>query len=241
MLDIINALLDYWVHTHWTIALLMSSVVNIIVFVITAAILDTSITKLIKQRGIGQYIDTRPFKPQQKMIEIKNGIIACIIFAVSSLLSRILYTELWPSSLWSLGLQITLFVLFYESYSYFIHRLLHTRALLKIHGVHHWSARNSPWTAYSVHPVEALLIAISAPIFMLLLPLSLGVALVFHISGMILTIFLHANYTFGNNNPALKKLTQYPLSHATHHGIGRVNFGFINSFWDKLLQTKAKA
>jgi lathosterol oxidase len=120
----------------------------------------------------------------------------------------------------------------------FVHRLLHMGPFAKVHGVHHRSVRVTPWSAYSVHPVEAIFIGMSAPIFMSMFSLSLGVALVLHISGMMFTILIHLNYQLPTKNTLLKKITDYPAYHLKHHITGKSNFGFVNSFWDRCFKTQ---
>ncbi|MCX4026254.1 sterol desaturase family protein [Endozoicomonas sp. SM1973] len=234
----INQLLQFWIETDWYFALLMSIMVNIVVFVSTAAILDYAIAGLISKYKVGGYIDDRPLKLNQKKMEIKNGVVACVIFGVGSLITRELFNQVWPISFVSLLIQLAAFMVFYESYSYFIHRLLHTKPFLKIHGVHHKSVRVTPWSAYSVHPVEAIFIAMSAPIFMSVFPLSLGVALILHIFGMMFTILIHSNYNLIINNTILGKISDSPQYHSVHHLLGNVNFGFVNSFWDRCFKTR---
>lgn len=236
----INTILQYWIDSPWYIAFLMSTVVNISVFVLTASILDNAINRLIMNWKKGSYIDDRPLKPGQKRTEIRNGIIACVIFSIGSLFTRALFSNIWPISISSLIIQIVAFTLFYESYSYFVHRLLHSRWLIKVHSVHHRSVRVTPWSAYSVHGVEAAFIGVSAPLFMLIFPFSLGVALVLHIFGMMFTILLHSNYRMNFGDFVSSHLSGHSNYHSCHHTQGNVNFGFVNSFWDVLLKTVSK-
>ncbi|TQV87168.1 sterol desaturase family protein [Aliikangiella coralliicola] len=236
----INWLFQFWIEADWSIALVMSVAVNIAVFVSTAFILDVGIGKLVTKYQWGSYIDERELKSEQKKMEFKFGITACIIFAACSLITRELFDLVWPSSFLSLISQIIIFVLFYETYSYFVHRLLHTKPFLKVHGVHHRSVRVTPWSAYSVHPVEALFIGMSAPVFMSLFSLSLGVALVLHVLGMMFTILLHSNFRLSMSNSILNQVGNYPAYHSSHHILGKVNFGFVNSFWDRCFKTRAK-
>lgn len=229
----INGLLNFWVDTAWYIALAMSALVNLLVFFTAAYSVDKLSLWFSKELKCGAYIDTRPLKANQKQREMKYGAISCLIFAVGSLFTRELYSDLWPNTVFNFVWQVLVFSVYYETYSYFVHRVLHTKHFSKYHAVHHWSVRVTPWSAYSVHPVEATLIAISAPIFMAIFPLSLGVAFVLHIMGMVFTITLHSNYQFANG-----RFSGYMLYHQFHHSRGSVNFGFVNKYWDTLLKTK---
>ena len=237
-MELINTLLQFWINTQWYWALSLSIAVNIAVYITTAKLLDVVITKLVESYGIGSFINKKPLRSLQKKIEIKNGIVACIIFGLGSLLTRKLFVEVWPSSFGVLLTQILVFIIFYESYSYFVHRLLHTKFFRKVHAVHHWSVRVTPWSAYSVHPLEAAFIGMSAPIFMLLFPMSLGVTLILHVFGMMFTILLHANYHASLSSFISKRIADYAVYHASHHQIADANFGFINSFWDRLFNTR---
>ncbi len=231
----VNELLRYWVEAPWYIALSMSLMVNVSVFVVTAHVLDTLIARLVATGKYGSYIDERQLKPGQKKFEISYGVAACAMFALLSLLTRVLFDHYWPTTLRQLAIQLGLFVVFYETYSYFVHRLLHTGWFIKFHSVHHRSVRVTPWTAYSVHPVEAAFIGMSAPIFMFLFSMSLGLTLLLHIFGMMFTIVLHSNFRLEGQ---LDKLVRYPAYHASHHLMGKVNFGFIHSFWDDRFKTR---
>lgn len=217
----------------------MSIASNIVIYTFTATILSALIKIAVEKKAIGSYINNRNLKPNQVRREIKNGLIACIVLATCSLFTRGLFKGIWPESLNTLLLQIVSFVIFYETYSYFVHRLLHTKLLAKFHSVHHSSVRVTPWSAYSVHPIEAAMIGLSAPLFMCLLPLSLGVALILHISGMMFTILLHSNYHLSKTK-IFKIIFHYPEYHSSHHTSGNANFGFINRFWDYLLKTNQR-
>lgn len=87
-IDLLNLLLHYWISAPWYIALAMAVITNITVYTITAAVLDFVIRKMTVEGGPGQYIDNRKLKTGQVLNEYKNGVIACFIFALTSLLTR---------------------------------------------------------------------------------------------------------------------------------------------------------
>lgn len=237
LFNVINFLFDFWIEADWYLALLISVAVNTAVFLITSALLEALINYMVRKNSFFAYIDDRDLRPEQRKTEIKNGVLACTIFSIGSLLSRELFTGIWPHSLSSLFYQIASFVIFYETYSYFVHRLLHLPLFTRVHGVHHQSIRTTPWTAYSVHPIEATFIGMSAPIFMVLFPLSLGVALVLHVMGMMFTIFLHSNFTLKTRNSTINNFSFYPNYHSSHHLSGNINFGFVAPLWDRFFRT----
>lgn len=234
---IIDELLRYWLSAHWTIALAIACFSNTVAYLVSAYTLE-KLSHLLLDRQAAQWLDNRATRAAQRRHEIRYGIVACGIFAVLSLFTREVYSTVWPGSLTALVLQVAAFIIFYETYSYFIHRLLHTRQLIRIHAVHHRSTRTTPWSAYSVHPIEAGFIGISAPLFMLLVPMSIGVAFILHFSGMFFTIFIHSNLALRETNAATRLANTLPRQHALHHQVGNKNFGFVNSVWDGLFNTK---
>jgi len=178
------------------------------------------------------------FKKGQKISEIKNGFVACAILALVSLFARKLFVGIVPESINQLLIEVLVFTVFYETYSYFVHRILHTKRFRKPHSVHHYSVRTTPWSAYSVHPIEALLIGMSAPIFMLMFPVHLGVIFAFHILGVIFTLLIHSNLQLNERIIFSQLFNRYTNYHSAHHSLGNVNFGFVHSFWDSCFKTE---
>jgi sterol desaturase/sphingolipid hydroxylase (fatty acid hydroxylase superfamily) len=229
---------EFWIQTKFYIAFVMSLVTNLAIYFVAAYLINYLTQKITQDNRLGKYIDNRPFKKGQKLNEVKNGIFACGIFSLVSLLARELFVGIIPLSITQLLIEVIVFTVFYETYSYFVHRLLHTKKFRKPHSVHHYSVRITPWSAYSVHPIEALLIGMSAPLFMLIFPVHLGVIFAFHILGVVFTLLIHSNLKLHGSNIFSQLFNRYTECHAAHHSIGTVNFGFINSFWDFCFKTK---
>lgn len=235
----LDGLFQFWIDAHWFVALAVSSIVNVSIYVITAFTLSVLIRHLVR-KGKGGFLDHRPLKNSQLKWEVSFGIVSCLILAVGSLATRELFHKVWPETLLDLVLQTVCFIIYYETYSYFVHLLLHRKPFKKYHAVHHRSVRVTPWSAYSVHPVEAAFIGFSAPLFMLIFPLSLGIALVLHIFGMMFTILLHSNFRIESRSALARWINGYPDYHSKHHIFGVFNFGFVGSAWDRIFQTKHK-
>ncbi len=237
-IDVTN-IFKYWITADWYIALLMSFIINSTIYALTASSFSFITEKLSSANLVGAYIDTRKLKDAQIKKEIFYGVFACFIFSITSLLIRSLSNNIWPETALNFAVQLIVFPLFYESYSYFVHRLLHIRLFRKIHSIHHSSVRVTPWSAYSVHPIEALFIGVSAPLFMFLFPMSLSVVLTLHIFGMVFTILLHSNFAINESLVLSSKINNYTNGHVLHHQKSLVNFGFVNSFWDKVFKTNS--
>lgn len=214
-------------------------VVNTLVYFVTAFVLSGFIEGMVKSK-IGEFIDNRALKNGQSKREMLFGISSCFIFALGSLATRELFADIWPENVIDFAVQSLCFVIYYETYSYIVHVLLHRKPFKRYHAVHHQSVRVTPWSAYSVHPIEALFIGFSAPLFMLILPLSLGVALAFHVFGMAFTIAIHSNFRFRSGHLLLKWLNGYAEYHSKHHVHGTVNYGFTVSIWDNVFRTRLK-
>ena len=238
ILEHLMLMFEFWIQTNWYIAFVMSLVTNLIVYFVASYLITYLTQKITQHNRIGKYIDDRPFKKGQKLSEIKNGTLACSMFSLVSLLARELFVGIIPLSFTQLLIEVIAFTLFYETYSYFVHRLLHTKQFRKPHSVHHYSVRITPWSAYSVHPIEAFLIGMSAPVFMLIFPVHLSVIFAFHILGVVFTLLIHSNLKLNGSNIFCQLFNRYTECHAAHHSVGNVNFGFINSFWDLCFKTK---
>ena len=235
----VTNIFNYWISADWYIALLMSFIINSTIYVLTASTFSIITRKLSSANLIGTYIDTRKLREGQVKKEMSYGVFACFIFSLTSLLTRSLFNNIWPETVLNFAVQLIVFSLFYESYSYFVHRLLHIRLFSKAHSVHHSSMKVTPWSAYSVHPIEALFIGASAPLFMFLFPMSLSVILALHIFGMVFTMLLHSNFMVNNSLMFSSTINNYTTGHVLHHQKGVVNFGFVNSFWDKVFKTNS--
>ena len=234
-------LFEFWIQTSIYIAFLMSLISNLVIYFVLALSIEAISKKVTKNNVFAQFIDDRPFKKGQKAQEIKHGVIACIVFSVVSLIARVLFEGVLPGSIIQMCIEVLVFTIFYETYSYFVHRLLHTKLLRKAHAVHHKSIRVSPWSAFSVHPIEAFFISMSAPLFMLLFNVHLSIIFAFHILGVLFTMILHSNLQLKRSILFSRVFNSYTHHHSTHHLVGNVNFGFVNQFWDKLLKTNNKS
>lgn len=238
MLESLIFMFELWIQTDWYIALAMSLATNLAIYLVAGYTINTLTEIITKDNWLGEYIDTRPFKRGQQVTEIKHGVTACIVLAFVSLFARKLFVGIIPLSVTELIIEIVTFTIFYETYSYFVHRLLHLKLFIKVHAVHHQSVRTTPWSAYSVHPIEAVLIGMSAPLFMLIFPVHLGIIFVFHMFGVVFTLIIHSNLKLNGSNILCKLFNRYTQYHGAHHSLGIVNFGFVNSFFDWCFKTK---
>jgi len=238
LVETVLLMFEFWIQTHWYIAFAMSLATNLGIYIVAASSIEFLTNQITKRGSFGRFVDNRPFKKGQRTNEMKNGVLACVTFALVSLLARSLFVGIVPESISQLLMEVLVFTVFYETYSYFVHRILHTQRFRAFHSVHHYSVRTTPWGAYSVHPIEALLIGMSAPLFMSVFSVHLSVIFGFHILGVIFTMVIHSNLEFNERFILFRLLNRYIKYHSAHHSIGNVNFGFVNSFWDSCFGTK---
>lgn len=234
MWDLLDFLVRYWIGAPLPIAWAMAAAANVAIYGLGAFCMARFSDRLIA-KGIAQRYDAAPTPAEQIGRELRWGISTCLILACTSLLTRELYAAVWPASIGAWLLQVFTFVIYYEIYSYGVHRLLHLRPLRRFHGVHHRSVITTPYSAYAVHPIEAVSIGLSAPLFMLLVDFSLGPAFLLHVFGMLFTVLIHANVQFLRWATPLNAWTYH---HHRHHAAGEVNFGFTSRLLDGVFASR---
>lgn len=131
--------------------------------------------------------------------------------------------------------EVLVLILWNDIHFYFCHRLLHTHLLRKYHLPHHRSVVPTPWTSYSLHPLEAVILG-----SVVLIPLpfhdfsihALLAFIIFNVSGNHIG---HSN--FGVNLRILDGSRRHHLHHACIHG----NYGFMLPVMDQLFKTTLPA
>jgi len=97
--------------------------------------------------------------------EIFHSMQTTAVFAIASGLILLtpfrahtwVYLNLNSYPLWWIGVSLLLSLVVHDTYFYWMHRLLHHKALFKhAHLLHHKSTNPSPWTAYAFHFFEAI-------------------------------------------------------------------------------------
>lgn len=127
----------------------------------------------------------------------------------------------------------------YETYYYWLHRWMHRPGVFnRIHKVHHESISPTVFTAFSFHPVEALLQFIFFPVIILFIPIHAGMlAAVF----LVLSFFAVVNHA-GTEiySGSIRKFLIGSAHHEAHHQRFRVNFGLNFTWWDAFMKTENK-
>jgi sterol desaturase/sphingolipid hydroxylase (fatty acid hydroxylase superfamily) len=133
-------------------------------------------------------------------------------------------------------------VAFNDLWFYAVHRLLHTRWLFKhVHAVHHRSVDVNPFSSYSFHAVEALLLSGWIVPLALLTPLPVQVVAVTQLVGLANNVMAHLGYEL---LPAwwlrapLLRWTNTATFHSLHHQRVHGNYGLFSRVWDRLFGTE---
>jgi sterol desaturase/sphingolipid hydroxylase (fatty acid hydroxylase superfamily) len=133
-------------------------------------------------------------------------------------------------------------VLFNDAWFYGWHRLLHHPRLFRhIHAVHHASVDVNPFTSYSFHAIEAIVLGAWIVPAAVLLPIPMAALGVLQIIGLANNVMAHLGYEF---LPAwllrvpLLRWTNTATFHSLHHTRSRGNFGLHTRLWDRLFGTE---
>ena len=132
--------------------------------------------------------------------------------------------------------------LFNDAWFYGWHRLLHHPRLFRhIHVVHHRSVDVNPFTSYSFHVVEAVLLGAWVVPAAVLLPIPMASIAVLQALGLANNVMAHLGYEF---LPAwlvkvpVLRFTNTATFHSLHHTRSRGNFGLHTRLWDRLFGTE---
>ena len=147
-----------------------------------------------------------------------------------------------PASGWTIAAWVAAAMLVNDAWFYGWHRLLHHPKLFRhIHVVHHKSVDVNPFTSYSFHAVEAVLLGVWIVPAALLLPIPMAAIGLLQVIGLANNVMAHLGYEF---LPAwllrvpLLRWTNTATFHSLHHARSRGNFGLHTRLWDRLFGTE---
>lgn len=188
--------------------------------------------------GIGQTMDSRPLFPGQVSTEIRWSILTCLIYAVCMWGLFTITPVNSSDSNAIILLKFVAFLIFYDFCIYLIHRGLHSSHLIRFHSRHHRSVRVTPFSALSLHPVEALLNQVPYFMFFAFVPLSHPVIIAFYCWLMVGTAIGHSNYNPFGNFSETNFFSRYSRFHQLHHQKPKGNYGFVGNHWDVVFGTQ---
>lgn len=197
--------------------------------------------RILPRLGIGEVIDERPTLPGQIGFEIRQALVAVLVFAGYGLATVAaehagFVTIRWVETPLTFARDLALFFLWNELHFYVVHRLMHTRVLLRhVHAVHHRSVVPTPFSTFSLHWFEALALSSVMLAWLLLFPLGIGTVLLFPAVSLALNTIGHLNYALIRHARS-EDLLAGCRRHTSHHTRSG-NYGFYLPWLDRLFGT----
>lgn len=206
-------------------------------FAATALLLTN---RVLPRLGIGAPVDTRPLRDGQIAREIRRSLISIAIFgcygliAFAALQAGIVHLRL-DASAFTIALEAIALFAWNEVHFYVIHRLLHTRKLYRhVHRIHHESVIPTPFSTYSFHWIEAVLLGSVMILAMLVHDFSPWSLISLPVSSLFFNTIGHSNYNVFASKPNAYSAS---LEHSLHHKRVSGNYGFYLPFLDQIART----
>jgi sterol desaturase/sphingolipid hydroxylase (fatty acid hydroxylase superfamily) len=194
-------------------------------------------------RGIGRIIDRRPLRAGQIPDEIRRSLVSILVFAGYGVLTVAadragVVAIRWVETPSLFLLDLLLLTLWNEVHFYLCHRLLHTKWLYRhVHLAHHRSLVATPFSTYSFHWFEAIMLSSVMILLLLVYPLGIGAVVVFPLISLALNSIGHMNYAVFPER-TVNALFAGCRRHALHHAKNVGNYGFYLPWLDRLLGTR---
>lgn len=150
-----------------------------------------------------------------------------------------IYTQISFLGGWYFALSLIIYILGYEIFYYFAHRLLHTNFLYKhVHYVHHLVRSPTVLSIYCFHPLESVAYFMFHMAFVMCVPIH-------PLALMSASLFLHQGNVTGHLGYEIfpdKFKARFPLlnsatGHFFHHQYQSCNYGYTFTVLDKIFKT----
>jgi Delta7-sterol 5-desaturase len=187
---------------------------------------------------------------KQITFEIKNTLIVLLVGSPVTLAVSLLYasgaTKLttdsatlgWPM----IAATFAGLLIFNDAWFYGWHRLLHHPKLFRyVHAVHHKSVDVNPFSSYSFHWFEGLILGAWVLPVAVFIPIYLPMLGVLSAIGLANNVMSHLGYEFlprGLLKVPLLRWINTSTFHNLHHTSFNGNYGLMFRFWDRLLSTE---
>lgn len=195
--------------------------------------------------GIGRPLDPRPLAPGQLRRELAQSGLSILLFGTGMIfpwgLLQLGWAHLDPDAGWrKITVEILVLVAWNDVHFWINHRLLHTRLLRRFHLPHHRSVVTTPFSTYSFHPIEALMLGNVIMLPMVLYDFSFWSLASVPLFSLFFNCIGHANYDFF---PKVSYAHWFAASrrHHLHHACYNGNYGFQFTFMDRLFRTRLTA
>lgn len=202
------------------------------------------LTGLLARHHKGQVLDSRPLKPDQLQREWRQSLHSVLIFGLGMVVPwgflQLGWAHLVPeANPLRIAIEIAVLLIWNDVHFWLNHRLLHTRALVRFHGDHHRSVVTTPWSTYSFHPIEALMLGNIILLPMLVHDFYFWSLASVPVLSLILNVIGHSNYDFFPS-ASLSHPLAASRRHHLHHARPAGNYGFALPFMDQIMRTQVK-
>lgn len=125
-----------------------------------------------------------------------------------------------------------------DVYFYFSHRFMHWKPIFtRVHYIHHQSHEPNPWSAFSFHPIEAVLQIAIVPIVAFIIPIHIYVLIGFSSFMLLVSVYGHCGYELRANKPSIFNIFNNSIHHNQHHQFVKYNYGLYLNLWDRIFKT----
>ncbi len=183
----------------------------------------------------------KEFRSNQIQTEIRRSMVSILMFGLLSFalfeglrsgFLKIKFEFSWP---FFIAESFCLF-LWNEIYFYGAHRLFHRKELYRYHAHHHYSHIPSPFSAYSFHWSEGLLLGAVMPVIMCFYDFQILSLLTLPLMSIAMNVLGHSNVDFFPNK-TMDHLLSFSKRHSQHHKMPHSYFGFFLPHFDRWLNT----
>lgn len=232
--------------TSLTSAALPALLVLVLAFFVSVTVVSVAIGLALERALPGHRIWAVPLDPGQLGFELKGNVVFIAVQAVALTLVLASGLPRYAAPSWPAGVA-TFFALMlgFQVYYYFLHRAMHTKALVRFHRWHHKSRVTTPLSGQSVSFVEALGWAVGYALLPALasqlVPISAegwAAYLAFNVFGNIVG---HSNVELVPRTPGLRFSALFSntfVFHALHHARWTGHYSFQAALMDRLLGTE---
>ena len=129
-----------------------------------------------------------------------------------------------------------------DAWFYGWHRLLHHPKLFRhIHAVHHGSIDVNPFTSYSFHAAEAVLLGLWVVPAAVFLPVPVASLGALQVIGLANNVMAHLGYELLPRwllRVPIRRWNNTSTFHSLHHNLSRGNYGLHTRLWDRVFGTE---
>lgn len=181
--------------------------------------------------------------------EVRHSVVSLLLFAAYAVALleaykagfTALYWDVTAYPLWWLPVSFLAALILHDTYFYWTHRLMHTKAFFKhFHAGHHRSLTPTPWAILSFQPLETVFQFAFFALLVFFVPMHPAVLLAYFMFDGLVNAAGHCGHEIvpaQQRDHPLLKYTNAVTHHDLHHSRFKYNFGQYFNVWDRLMGT----